>query len=132
MLFILFLIFLKLWIQKETFQLGGHEHNTNSVEASETMSTNSASSPIPSYMHNHSNDTTTNDINEKRRHKSSSEDSKVSTYIWIHFIRTTAVTKKGTYPYYISPIGIGLLWAKIRYLKNLSIALKFVLPTDMK
>jgi len=61
----------------ETFQLGGHEHNTNSVEASETMSTNSASSPIPSYMHNHSNDTTTNDINEKRRHKSSSEDSKV-------------------------------------------------------
>ena len=81
MLFILFLIFLKLWIQKETFQLGGHEHNTNSVEASETMSTNSASSPIPSYMHNHSNDTTTNDINEKRRHKSSSEDSKVSTYI---------------------------------------------------
>jgi len=56
---------------------GGHEHNTNSVEASETMSTNSASSPIPSYMHNHSNDTATNDINEKRRHKSSSEDSKV-------------------------------------------------------
>ena len=56
-------------------QLGGHEHNTNSVEGnSETMSTNSASSPIP-YMHNHSNDA--NDINEKRRHKSSSEDSKV-------------------------------------------------------
>ena len=57
-------------------QLGGHEHNTNSVEASETMSTNSASSPIP-YMHNHSNDTS-NDISEKRRHKSSSDDSKVS------------------------------------------------------
>ena len=57
-------------------QVGGHEHNTNSVEGnSETMSTNSASSPIP-YMHNHSNDA--NDINEKRRHKSSSEDSKVS------------------------------------------------------
>jgi len=56
-------------------QVGGHEHNTNSVEGnSETMSTNSASSPIP-YMHNHSNDA--NDINEKRRHKSSSEDSKV-------------------------------------------------------
>jgi len=55
---------------------GTHEHNANSVEASETMSTNSASSPIPSYTHNHSNDAT-NDINEKRRHKSSSEDSKV-------------------------------------------------------
>jgi len=56
---------------------GDHVHNANSVEASETMSTNSASSPIPSYMHNHSNDAGTNDINEKRRHKSSSEDSKV-------------------------------------------------------
>lgn len=57
-----------------------HDHNTNSVEASETMSTNSASSPVPSYTHNHSNDATSNDINadQKRRHKSSSqEDSKV-------------------------------------------------------
>ena len=45
------------------------------MEASETMSTNSASSPIP-YMHNHSNDTS-NDVSEKRRHKSSSDDSKV-------------------------------------------------------
>ena len=63
-------------------QVGGHEHNTNSVEGnSETMSTNSASSPIP-YMHNHSNDA--NDINEKRRHKSSSEDSKVS--VFLHLI----------------------------------------------
>ena len=61
-------------------------HNANSVEASETMSTNSASSPIPSYMHNHSNDAGTNDINEKRRHKSSSEDSKVSClYIFLKF-----------------------------------------------
>ena len=61
-------------------------HNANSVEASETMSTNSASSPIPSYMHNHSNDAGTNDINEKRRHKSSSEDSKVSClYIFLRF-----------------------------------------------
>lgn len=58
------------------FQLGGHEHNTNSIEASETMSTNSASSPIP-YLHNHSNDLS-NDISEKRRHKSSSEESKVA------------------------------------------------------
>ena len=61
--------------------MGANEHNTNSVEASETMSTNSASSPVPSYTsHNHSNDmTTSNDINveTKRRHKSSSDDSKV-------------------------------------------------------
>jgi len=52
-------------------------HHANSVEASETMSTNSASSPIP-YLHNHSNDTSSNDLSEKRRHKSSSEDSKVT------------------------------------------------------
>lgn len=62
-------------LEEMLLDIGGNEHNTNSVEGnSETMSTNSASSPIP-YMHNHSNDA--NDINEKRRHKSSSEDSKV-------------------------------------------------------
>jgi len=63
-------------LEEMLLDLGGHEHNTNSVEASETMSTNSASSPIP-YMHNHSNDTS-NDVSEKRRHKSSSDDSKVT------------------------------------------------------
>jgi len=54
--------------------VGGHEQNTNSVEASETMSTNSASSPIPYMQHNHSN--SDQNESEKRRHKSSSEDSK--------------------------------------------------------
>ena len=40
--------------------------------------------------------------------------------------------KKGTYPYYISPIEIGLLWAKITYLKTRSKALGFDLQTDAK
>ena len=40
--------------------------------------------------------------------------------------------KKGTYPYYISPIEIGLLWAKITYLKSHSKALEFDFQTDMK
>ena len=40
--------------------------------------------------------------------------------------------KKGTYPYYISPIEIGLLWVKIAYLKSHSIALAFGLHTDIK
>ena len=35
-------------------------------------------------------------------------------------------------PYYISPIEIGLLWAKITYLKSHSKALAFGLQTDMK
>ena len=40
--------------------------------------------------------------------------------------------KKGTYPYYISPDEIGLLWTKIIYLKSLLIALEFGHQTDMK
>ena len=35
-------------------------------------------------------------------------------------------------PYYISPIEIGLLWAKITYLKSHSKALAFDLRTDTK
>ena len=35
-------------------------------------------------------------------------------------------------PYYISPIEIGLLWAKITYLKSHSKALAFDLQTDTK
>ena len=35
-------------------------------------------------------------------------------------------------PYYISPIEIGLIWAKIAYLKSHSIALAFGLQTIMK
>ena len=58
------------------FQVGGQEANANSVEASETMSTNSASSPIPYLQHNHS--ISDQNDSEKRRHKSSSDDSKVS------------------------------------------------------
>ena len=40
--------------------------------------------------------------------------------------------KKGTHPYYISPIEIGLLWAKITYLKTHSSTLGFELKTDTK
>ena len=36
------------------------------------------------------------------------------------------------YTYYISPIEIGLLWAKITYLKTHSNALGFELQTDTK
>ena len=35
-------------------------------------------------------------------------------------------------PYYISPIEIGLLWAKITYLKSHSKALVFDLQTNIK
>ena len=40
--------------------------------------------------------------------------------------------KKEMHPYYISPIEIGLFWAKITKLKNHSIAFSFSLQTDMK
>ena len=40
--------------------------------------------------------------------------------------------KKVSYPYNISPIEIGLLWAKIICLKNVSISLDFSLQADMK
>ena len=40
--------------------------------------------------------------------------------------------KKYRHPYYISPIEIGLLWAKIEYLKRHSKALSFGLQIDMK
>ena len=43
---------------------------------------------------------------------------------------TDAPTK--TAAYYISPIEIGLLWAKITYVKSRSKALGFELQTDMK
>merc|ERR1719273_3064589 len=46
--------------------VGGNENNTNSVEASETMSTNSASSPIP-YLHNHSSSLDLVNENESKR-----------------------------------------------------------------
>merc|ERR1711881_714952 len=50
--------------------VGANENNTNSVEASETMSTNSASSPIPnSFYHSNSLDLV-NENESKRRHKS--------------------------------------------------------------
>ena len=39
--------------------------------------------------------------------------------------------EKDTYPYYISPIEIGILSAKITYLKSHSITLGFCLQTDM-
>jgi hypothetical protein len=55
-------------------QITGPDHKENSLEnASETMSTNSASSPVP-FVHNHSSEANDTD---KRRHKSSSDDSKV-------------------------------------------------------
>ena len=40
--------------------------------------------------------------------------------------------RKYSYPYYISPIEIGLLWAKIKYLKSHLKALDFSLQTSMK
>ena len=40
--------------------------------------------------------------------------------------------KRGTFPYYISLIEIGLLWAKIVYLKSHSMALAFALQTDIQ
>ena len=40
--------------------------------------------------------------------------------------------KKGTYPYYISRIEIGLIWAKIRYIKSHSKALSIGFQKDMK
>ena len=36
-----------------------------------------------------------------------------------------------SYPYYIGPIEIGLLWTKITYLKSHSMALGFLFQTDM-
>ena len=58
-------------------QVGANENNTNSVEASETMSTNSASSPIP-YSFNHSSSIDLMNENEtKRRHRSSTDDNKM-------------------------------------------------------
>jgi len=55
----------------------GLGENTNSVEASETMSTNSASSPIP-YSFNHSSSIDLmNENDEKRRHRSSTDDNKM-------------------------------------------------------
>ena len=77
-----YLIFFSVLLQPTLQTVGEVGHHANSVEASETMSTNSASSPIP-YLHNHSNDTSSNDLSEKRRHKSSSEDSKVSSTDYI-------------------------------------------------
>ena len=68
-------------------QIGGPDHKENSLEnASETMSTNSASSPVP-FVHNHINDINDGD---KRRHKSSSDDSKVSYFFTtFSFYKTT-------------------------------------------
>ena len=40
--------------------------------------------------------------------------------------------RKYMHPYYISSIEIGLLWAKIKYLKIHSKAMGFELQTDMK
>ena len=58
-------------------QVGNNENNTNSVEASETMSTNSASSPIP-YSFNHSSSIDLmNENDTKRRHRSSTDDNKM-------------------------------------------------------
>ncbi|CAB4061860.1 CNOT3 [Lepeophtheirus salmonis] len=61
--------------------VGGHDNNTNSMDASETMSTNSASSPVPpqscnSSTNNHSNEHHHHHSEDKRRHKSSSEETK--------------------------------------------------------
>ena len=60
-----------------SLQVGNNENNTNSVEASETMSTNSASSPIP-YSFNHSSSIDLmNENDTKRRHRSSTDDNKM-------------------------------------------------------
>ena len=40
--------------------------------------------------------------------------------------------RKHRHPYYLSLIEIGLIWAKITYLKSHSKALVFILQTDMK
>ena len=40
--------------------------------------------------------------------------------------------KKGSYPYYMSPIEIGLLSAKIKYIKSHLKALGFGIQLDMK
>ena len=66
-------------------QVGANENNTNSVEASETMSTNSASSPIP-YSFNHSSSIDLMNENEtKRRHRSSTDDNKMVRISELHF-----------------------------------------------
>jgi len=68
------IVLILMFFCKLCFQIGGPDHKENSLEnASETMSTNSASSPVP-FVHNHSIEINDSD---KRRHKSSSDDSKV-------------------------------------------------------
>ena len=47
------------------------------------------------------------------------------------FYLHTAVTKKGKYPYYISPIEIGLLWGKITYLKSAGMLFLSIVQRDI-
>ena len=49
-----------------------------------------------------------------------------------HVSYTYSGVRLSFYTYYISPIEIGLLWAKITYLKTHSNALGFELQTDTK
>ena len=55
---------------------------------------------------------------------------------WLLFVNDNEIMysreRKYRHPYYISPIEIGLLWAKIKYLKSHSKALSFDLQIDMK
>ena len=52
--------------------------------------------------------------------------------VWLTVWKKYSPKIKVVHPYYICPIEIILFWAKITYLKSLSIALVFSLQIDMK
>ena len=107
-------------------QVGANENNTNSVEASETMSTNSASSPIP-YSFNHSSSIDLMNENEtKRRHRSSTDDNKMVRISELHF-RMAPSLRRISYPCLLSILRLMktsfLGWISSSYVRQSTTAL---------